>query len=69
MRFNSLQYLIHVALDLERPMKPRSTPSDHDDLFRARLDQILDTDHPLIRLADRITLQARRPRKLSLIHI
>jgi len=35
-------------------MKPRSTPSDHDDLFRARLDQILDTDHPLIRLADKI---------------
>ena len=35
-------------------MKPRSTPSDHDDLFRDRLDQILDTDHPLIRLADRI---------------
>lgn len=35
-------------------MKPRSTPSDHDDLFRSRLDQILDTDHPLIRLADKI---------------
>lgn len=35
-------------------MKPRSTPSDHDDLFRARLDQILDPTHPLVRLADRI---------------
>ena len=35
-------------------MKPRSTPSDHDDLFRSRLNQILDLDHPLIRLADKI---------------
>lgn len=35
-------------------MKPRSTPQDHDDLFRSRLDQILDLDHPLIRLADKI---------------
>lgn len=35
-------------------MKPRSTPSTHDDLLRARLDQILDTDHPLIRLAEKI---------------
>jgi len=37
-------------------MKPRSTPCDHGDLFRSRLDQILDLDldHPLIRLADKI---------------
>ncbi|MGB0958018.1 MAG: IS5 family transposase [Litorivicinus sp.] len=35
-------------------MKPRSTPSGHDDLFRARLDQILDLDHPLIQLANKI---------------
>lgn len=35
-------------------MKPRSKPSDDDDLFRSRLDQILDPTHPLIRLADRI---------------
>jgi len=35
-------------------MKPRRTPSDHDDLFRSRLGQILDPQHPLIRLADKI---------------
>lgn len=35
-------------------MKPRSAPSSHDDLFRARLDQILDPTHPLILLADKI---------------
>lgn len=35
-------------------MKPRSTPSDDDALFRARLDQILDPTHPLIRLAEKI---------------
>lgn len=35
-------------------MKPRSTPSGDDDLFRARLDQILDLKHELIVLGDKI---------------
>lgn len=35
-------------------MKPTSTPSDADDLFRARLDQILDRSHALVKLADAI---------------
>ena len=35
-------------------MKPDSTPCDADDLFRAQLDQILDPQHPLILLADKI---------------
>lgn len=35
-------------------MKPHSTPSEADDLFRARLDQILDRSHALVKLADAI---------------
>jgi len=35
-------------------MKPNSMPCDADDLFRAQLDQILDPQHPLILLADKI---------------
>ena len=35
-------------------MKPRSTPSGDDDLFRARLEQILAPTHSLIRLANKI---------------
>lgn len=33
-------------------MKPHATPSEADDLFRARLDQILDRSHALVKLAD-----------------
>ena len=35
-----------------RPKKPAK--ADHDDLFRARLDQIINMKHELVRLADRI---------------
>lgn len=35
-------------------MKPDSTPSSADDLFRSQLKTILDCSHPLIRLADKI---------------
>ncbi|NJL72164.1 MAG: IS5 family transposase [Candidatus Competibacteraceae bacterium] len=39
-------------------MKPRVTPTDDPaDLFRARLSQIMDLSHPLVRLADRIDWQ------------
>ncbi|TLN11868.1 IS5 family transposase, partial [bacterium] len=35
-------------------MKPKSSSSDQGDLFRSRLDQILNRRHPLFRLADAI---------------
>lgn len=35
-------------------MKPKETQHDQSDLFRARLDQILNRDHPLFVLADQI---------------
>ena len=35
-------------------MKPKSSTSDQGDLFRSRLDQILNRRHPLFRLADSI---------------
>ena len=35
-------------------MKPKDTQQDQSDLFRARLDQILDRTHPLFVLANRI---------------
>ena len=35
-------------------MKPKDTQHDQSDLFRARLDQILDRQHPLFVLADQI---------------
>ncbi len=35
-------------------MKPKSGTSDQGDLFRSRLDQILNRRHPLYRLADSI---------------
>ncbi len=36
-------------------MRPKQPPkADHDDLFRARLDQIINLRHELVRLADRI---------------
>ncbi len=35
-------------------MKPKSSSSDQGDLFRSRLDQILNRRHPLFRLADTI---------------
>ncbi len=35
-------------------MKPKDTQNDQTDLFRARLDQILNRDHPLFVLADQI---------------
>lgn len=35
-----------------RPKQPRK--SDHDDLFKARLDQIINMRHELVLLADRI---------------
>ena len=35
-----------------RPRKPAK--ADHDDLFRARLDQIINMKHELVRLAGKI---------------
>ena len=55
-------------------MRPKQTPkARHDDLFRARLDQIINMRHALViladiqaKLAERLQLALRRQNKLLL---